>query len=371
MSTDLERELRKALHEDAHRARLVNPDGAPATEPRDLAATHDRRWSMRTLAVAAAVFALVALVAAVTRLDDDQVVDTTPATTLPEPGPGPEPEPRPLPDPTVQKLGGRTISSGSGCPFGISGDPVDVRPGPAGGRFDTDPGQGVAHILLGSQTAEVRVPGFQLTTEGWRIEPIGLGGRSAAVWLDGPASGEANLPFVQVRYFPGTDEPCSSFTVTVDGGTEETNRATAVDLAERMLLPADLQDLDLPGAEGGPVAGLQLPGTTWAVTVPSHPTEGGEMYFGTTVRWTDGCATLTADYELDRDDGILTLSNVTSTDPGCTPPTHPEFTLGWPTITSVMGSERIPASLVNGRLYLGEYNGENVAGETLVLGPPS
>ena len=29
MSTDLEQRLREALHEDAARARLVNPDGRP------------------------------------------------------------------------------------------------------------------------------------------------------------------------------------------------------------------------------------------------------------------------------------------------------------------------------------------------------
>ena len=34
MTTDLEQRLREALHEDAQRARLVNPDGPPAPEAR-------------------------------------------------------------------------------------------------------------------------------------------------------------------------------------------------------------------------------------------------------------------------------------------------------------------------------------------------
>ena len=44
MTTDLEQRLREALHEDAERARLVNPDGPPAPEARRLSdGQHPRR----------------------------------------------------------------------------------------------------------------------------------------------------------------------------------------------------------------------------------------------------------------------------------------------------------------------------------------
>lgn len=376
MSTDLERQLREALLEDAQRARLLNPDAPPAPEARALPTSDDRRPSVRMFVAAAAVVAVLAFAAAVTLLDDDQNLDTVPPATqtslpgteitVPRVGTTPLP-----PRPAVRVLEGRTIVSGSGCPFGITGESVDLQPGRAGERFDLVGGQTAAYLVLGAQTAEVHVPGFGLREQaGWQIEPIQLEGRSAMVWLDGPESashGGANLPFVQIRYFPAGDEPCSSFTVTVDGGTQEANRQTAVDLAERILLPADLGDLDLPGTEGGPVAGLELPGTSWPVTAPNHPADGAQMAFtGTTVSWTDGCATVTAAYELDRDDGILVLTDRTSTDPGCTPPTHSEFPLGWPMIASVMSRDRIDVQLIDGRLYLGNYPGEDY----LVLGTP-
>ena len=277
---------------------------------------------------------------------------------------------RPLPSRTVQSLPGRTIVSGSGCPFGISGEAIDLKPAPAGGRFDTEGGQGVAYVLLGRLAAEVRVPGYVLREEEkWRFEPVDLGGRSAIVWLDGPnsASRSGNRPFVQVRYFPGGDEPCSSFMVTVDGGTVQANRAAAVDLAKRVLLPSDLGDLDLPGAEGGPVAGLELPGTTWGITgswgQPSLPLV---TFTNTMVRWTDGCATVAANYALDRAKGELVLSNLRSTDPGCTPPTHPEFTLHWSRVASVMSAERLGIGLVDGMLHVGDLANRDY----LVLGPP-
>ena len=39
--------------------------------------------------------------------------------------------------------------------------------------------------------------------------------------------------------------------MTVDGGSEAANRQAAVDLAERVVLPGELEDVDLAGAEGG------------------------------------------------------------------------------------------------------------------------
>jgi hypothetical protein len=360
MSTELEQRLRDAFHEDAQRAHLLNPDTPPAPDARPLTTITDRRRTVRKLVAVAAVIALLAWVAAVTLLDDDQQVDTVPVTETP------------LPRMTVQALAGRTIASGSGCPFGISGDPVDMQPGPAGERFSPEGGQGVAHILFGSLSAEVHVPAFDHGVGDWREEPVDLGGRPGIVWLDGPESasrdGAGNIPFVQARYAPDTDEPCSSFSVTVDGGTEEANRQAAVDLAARILLPSEMADLDLPGAEGGPVAGLELPGTTWQMTtqVGSFVTPAEMTFTDTTVTWDDGCATVTADYELDRDEGYLVLTNKRSSDPGCTPPTHPEFTLGWPAVAAVMGNDRIEVDLFDGVLYLGGIFGT----EQLILGPP-
>ena len=276
----------------------------------------------------------------------------------------------PLPRRTVQALPGRTVVGGSGCPFGISGDAIDLKPVPAGDRFDTESGQGVAHALLGTLAAEVRVPAYELRDEErWQFEPVDLGGRLAIVWLNGPssASRSGNRPFVQVRYVPESDEPSSSFMVTVDGGTLRANRVAAVDIAKRVLLPPDLSDLDLPGVEGGPVAGLDLPGTTWGIAgtwgQPSLP----QMSFtSTTMRWTDGCATVSASYSLERVTGELVLSDARSTDPGCTPPTHPELTLDWSRIASVMSAERIGIGLVNGTLLVGDRANHDY----LVLGPP-
>ena len=179
MSTDLEQRLRDALHEDAERARLVNPNEPPALGTMRLSNVDERRWSTRTVVAVAAVIVLVALAAALTLFGDDQKVDTVPVTTETT-RPAPDPETRPLPRPSVEVLDGRTIVSGAGCPFGISGDAVDLELGPAAERFDVEGGQGVAHLEVGSLTAEVYVPAYELQDEeGWHFEPVEVGGRSA------------------------------------------------------------------------------------------------------------------------------------------------------------------------------------------------
>jgi hypothetical protein len=365
MSTDLEQRLREAFADDAERARLAHPGGPPPPEARPLSHERPGRRGPRWLAVAA-VAAVLALVGALTLLDDDATVETVPSGILPRPSV------QVLPD-----VG--TIASGSGCPFAISGDPVDMQPGPGTGRFSTEGGQGVAHILLGAQLAEVHVPGFARNGgDPRREERVELERGPAIVWLDGPESssreGAGNLPFVQVSYVAEGDEPCSSFTVTVDGGTEDANRQAAVDLADRVLLPADLEDLDLPGAEGGPVAGLELAGTEWLVAYPSAVGVDLRMSFtDSTVRWANGCATERADYELDRAEGILTLSDRSSTDPGCTPPPPSRDDLRpsspWPVIETVMGAERISMNLIDGQLYLGDRF--DLEGDYILLVPPS
>jgi hypothetical protein len=345
-------------------ARVIERSGNGDAVVYDLARAHHQRRSGRLLAVVA-VAALLAVVAAAVLRVDDQPLETVPATDMPEvPAPG-------------------TVVSGHGCPFGIAGDPIVMETGPVdpdAPRFDPEGGQNIAHTVLGSQVAEVRVPGFDLSAaDGWRMEDIQLDRGTARVWLNGPPSGEQGKPFVQVRWFPGSQNPCGSFTVTVDGGTESANREVAIDLAERIVLPGEHGDLDLPGAEGGPVAGLELAGTDWVIADTSNGAPGGvTMSFGdTTVTWDNGCATVTADHDLDRDDGFLTLANPTSTSPGCTPPTIPEArSQPWPVIDAVMSVDRIPVAYVLDRAPSAEIAvtgllqlGDHPEGSYLILAP--
>jgi hypothetical protein len=111
-----------------------------------------------------------------------------------------------------------------------------------------------------------------------------------------------------------------------------------------MVLPAEMLALDLPGAEGGPVAGLTLTDTEWEIA--SYPASGqaGVSFTDTTVTWDNGCGTVTADYELDRLAARLTLSDRVESDPGCVSPTLPGDVQPRPTINSVMGIDRIPVS---------------------------
>jgi hypothetical protein len=184
------------------------------------------------------------------------------------------------------------------------------------------------------------------------MDDIELARGPAKVWLDGPPSGEQNKPFVQVRWSSDTVETCGSFTVTVDGGTEDDNRQLAIDLAQRILLPSELGDPDLPGASGGPVAGLELAGTEWKVASTLNgigPPNGAVVAFGDlTVTWDDGCATVRANYNLDREQGILTLTDHSSANPGCTPPPDEFADLSpfWSDIRAVMDTERITAAYV-------------------------
>jgi hypothetical protein len=249
-----------------------------------------------------------------------------------------------------------SVVAGHGCPFGIADAQIVMEPGPVdplAPRFDAEQGQNIAHILIGSQVAEVRIPGFTLqNTEGWRMEDIELARGPAKVWLDGPPSGEQNKPFVQVRWSSDAEETCGSFTVTVDGGTEDANRQLAIDLARRILLPSELGDPELPGASGGPVAGLELAGTEWKVASTLNgigPPNGAVVAFGDlTVTWDDGCATVRANYNLDREQGILTLTDHSSANPGCTPPPDEFADLApfWSDIRAVMDTERITAAYV-------------------------
>src|SRR5688500_17089256 len=78
MSIDLERQLREALHEDAQRARLVNPDRPVAPEARPLPQGEPpRRTARRLVAVAAAIVLIAAAAMAVNQdRQPDPDVDT-------------------------------------------------------------------------------------------------------------------------------------------------------------------------------------------------------------------------------------------------------------------------------------------------------
>jgi hypothetical protein len=95
MATDLEQRLREALAEDAHRARLVNPDQPRIPDPRPLPAEQRRSGPPRWLVAVAAVAVIVTLVGALVVLNDDPAVDTVPAT---------EPPPTPMADVTQPEL---------------------------------------------------------------------------------------------------------------------------------------------------------------------------------------------------------------------------------------------------------------------------
>src|SRR5215207_8468814 len=77
MTADLEQRLRDALHEDAERARLLNPDAPPAPDARPLSdGPRQRRSSRKLVAVAAADVLVVAAGVAVVQ-EREQEPDVT------------------------------------------------------------------------------------------------------------------------------------------------------------------------------------------------------------------------------------------------------------------------------------------------------
>jgi len=220
-----------------------------------LAVDRDRRRPGRWLAVAAAAALAVGTVAVLAD-DDDQSIDTSPRATPPST----------TEDGMVDD--GVTVTGPDGCSIGLGGDTVVVEPGPADperfGAGGQPADQLVFHLPLGTtQTAEVHVPGVVVTDlVGERVEDVELQRGTAQVWF--------STEFVQVRWFTGSQEPCSSFTVTVSGGTEDANRHAAVDLAERILLPEDLAapSGDDPSEPGDGIVGRDVPYAIWPMTAP-------------------------------------------------------------------------------------------------------
>src|SRR5436190_3785681 len=153
--------------------------------------------------------------------------------------------------------------------------------------------------------------------------------------------------------------------------------AVAAVMAVALLAPAlavldDDQAVDTGPAtapvEGSSLAELELAGTTWEIFNSSAGTIAGAlMPFGdTTVSWDNGCAPVSADYELDRDEGLLVLTNITHGE-GCGPPTTAGQTPHYPVVDAVMGSGRVPIRWIGGLIYLGDPPD----GDYLVLQPAS
>lgn len=216
------------------------------------------RWLAVAAAAALAVGTLAVLVD-----DDDQSVDTTPGTDAAGPT--------------------TSIVGAEGCFYGVSGDPIVLVDGPADPPL-FDPagqpaGQTISHADLGSQVAEVQVPGLVVRDlVGERVEEVELTRGTALVWF--------GADFVQVRWFTGSQEPCESFTVTVAGGTEDGNRHAAVDLAERILLPAEIGVEEPPRGSSTtsttwPPSTTSTDGVTTTTTTVGTSTSGGEGVQGT------------------------------------------------------------------------------------------
>src|SRR5204862_463824 len=76
-----------------------------------------------------------------------------------------------------------------------------------------------------AQTYAVQVPGqVVIDLVGDRVEDVQLQRGTAQLWFQ---AGDTHP--VQVRWFPGSQEACDSFTLTVGGGTEDENRHAALE----------------------------------------------------------------------------------------------------------------------------------------------
>jgi hypothetical protein len=115
MTTELEQRLREALQEDAQRAQLVNPDGPPAPEARQLALDQPRRPSARKVVAAAAAVALLAAVAGVAVTQDgDGGPDVTASLQV---------------DPEDQAIAAAAVLTPADMPSGWEAAPPEVEAG--------------------------------------------------------------------------------------------------------------------------------------------------------------------------------------------------------------------------------------------------
>lgn len=181
----------------------------------DPASRRPVRWLLGAAAASVAIGALV-----VTLDDDGQRGGTAPQ------GRG-SPTSGPAPAVVVYAAPG-------GCEVGILGTlPGPVTEAPSDAVGDGAAGTKVAGALNATQRFEVQVPGeVVIDLVGERVGEVRLRRGPAEVWFQ-PAA-------VQVRWSTGSTDPCESFTVTVDGGSEDGNRYAAIELAERVRLPSEL-----------------------------------------------------------------------------------------------------------------------------------
>ena len=316
----------------------------PARAPR-----HRARWL-----AAAAALVLAAGTVAVLAQDGDDPVDTVPGGS--DSGPASETEIT-------------TYQAPGACKVGITGEPL---PAPTRVSAVVITEESHATLIEGNlnpgQFFAVQVPG-QVVTDlvGERVEEVQLRRGTAALWFQGeqvvaPDGRLARNP-VQLRWFTGSEEPCESFTVTVDGGTEDENRHAAVDLGERVLMSTEL-----PGCceEDPALAADPLDGTGWQLeraTVDGEPTGGSGALFsfaGGRVTWSDLCNTFEGGYEVA--EGMLLVdpaTDVTGSGVSCT--SNPTTDA----ISALMSSRRI-AWAIDDRGFLTL----SAAGVELVLRTP-
>lgn len=228
----------------------------------------------RWLAVAAAAALAIGSAAVLTASDDEAGLDTANRRDSGAP---------PM---TVGDLPGCDLALSIGPDAEVAGHELVLRTGAAQPPLvgtSAQPGQSVLHADLGEQVVELHVPGVVvIDLVGERVEQVQLARGAADVWF-GPG-------FVQVRWFPGGQDACRSFSVTAAGGTEAANRELAVYLADSILLESEID-------------GPSLRQTEWQLersTVGGVPTEGNGSTFHfrqNDVTWSDGCNTHRAAFD--------------------------------------------------------------------------
>jgi heat shock protein HslJ len=253
-----------------------------------------------------------------------------------------------------------TYQAGDACRFGITGAPLTDSTTVGFASPDGTAGTMLVGHLNDVQEYAVHVPGHMvIDLVGERVEDVQLRRGTAQIWFQ-VVPNDA----VQVRWFPGSQDGCESFTVSVEGGTEDENRHAAVDLAERVVLPSELEgDTTPPHLTPG---ANPLADTAWQLeraTVDGEPTGGTGALFSfsaDTATWSDGCNDFAGSYELDGEVLVLgTTSEVTFTAQSC--PYNPTVDA----INDVMGAGRVPWS-IDDRGFLLLAVGE----VELVLRPP-
>jgi dipeptidyl aminopeptidase/acylaminoacyl peptidase len=240
MISELERRLSSALHEDAQRARLVNPDRPATKRERQSSAARDRARSGRWLAAVAAL--IVAGVAAVALLQDGgdggpEVLTTSPGPTL--------------------RNGSIVAGNRTGWPEGTAPPP---RPAAAGNAangwweaFEQDTGSFL----------------FASTTGSGRAWVVGEDGEQKADFLCDPSAHCASI----TTFGPGPDEVTAPGTAVQLGQAAWWGSSSRQDpdgplSVQVMALDGTVRDtLDISavvGAEAGGQPGQVLAGLAWS-----------------------------------------------------------------------------------------------------------